>query len=584
MPKLRPLETYEYLERIGYRVDGSAYSIDNVPYLKRFFEAARDWRTRRLVMPCSVQSGKSIAMQNQILCQLSQDPRNILYFAQDDANSLEFSQTRMHPDLNAYLSHRMYDTKAKTKNSHIIFRGGAWLSMSSGNNRKNLQSRTAQRVWNDEASILESGRLDEAERRGDAYQLFDQFHGIVSTPENVGTDFHAYWLDSTMEEWSIGCKSCSNVQAIRLPAFKWDSNDITRPDGEWDWDEMAKTLRVACVCGKETHVNDTRAWRELMSTAHYVQTNTRAPRDHIGVSYSGLAVPRRSPVILVRRFLGATDTYKKNGLIAPLKEVIQKDMGEFWQPNEYASEGDPYQTGGYLMGDTDWSEEYILNAEHRCRNMTVDVQKTGFYYVIRMWSRQGHSRLLTAGFADTWDELEHIRDEHGVWAGVPRPSKRWMPARVFVDNAWQRGSSPGLKTFDEVNRHLAKYNYFGMAGSNQKDSWTIAQKNGAKIQRPWSTIETKSVGTGNYLKSFFYGVTTVSSHLINLMTQNTEQHWETPDDPPDGYFEQLGNKYIDEKTGKYVGKDDHFFDCEKMQLIPAYNDGLFPGAITANDG
>lgn len=552
---VRGLQVWETLDRIKYRVEKAPYKMENVPMLKRPFEAVSDWRTRRLVMPFPVQLGKTIFMQACILWGNREDPRDTMWLSQDDQNTLEFSTTRMLPDLKTYLPELIGAKNYDTKNNLAMLQNGTFLVMLSGENRKNLQSRPAPRVWNDEASILTHGRLSEAEKRGEAYQLFDQFHGVISTPEDDESEFFEFWEDSTREQWSIGCKSCNRIQALNLKAYKWDSSDITCPDGEWDYAEMAKTIRVACQCGAETYLADHRAYKELLSTGHYVVTNPKGPKYHIGCQCSGFSNPRRSASILITRFLKAQKTAKR-GIIGPLKEVIQKDFGEFWKNDQHTSDGH-IQSGGYLMGDTDWSDEMVLGPDHRCRNMTVDVQDGYFVVVIRMWASNGDSRLLYTDQVNSWSELEGIQKKFGVWGGF-KSSRKWIAGRVFVDSAWQGEHTPGMKSDYRVFAECAKNNWHAIQASPSRETWVIKTKAGS-IRRPWSAVETRSAGNGVYCRGLHFGVTTISQHLARLMAQETECKWETPTDAPGWYNKQLRSKVM--VDGKFEGKNDHAWDC-----------------------
>ena len=572
--QVRPLEIWEFAERIGYRVNGKVYDIANVPMLREPFRAARDWRTRRLVMPFPVQLGKTIFMQVAILYGMCEYPRDTMWLGQDDTNTLEFSTTRMQKDIERYASRFLSRNRYDTKNNHVIFRNGTWLAMMSGDNRKNIQSRTAQRVWNDEASILSTGRLEEAERRGEAYQLFDQFHGVISTPEDEGTEFHSYWEDSTQEIWSMACKSCGHIQGIRLDAFRWDENDLTRPDGQWDFDEVAKTIRVQCMCGKQTPIADRKGFSEILSSGQYVVTNPSAPRAHRGFTCSGLSNPRRSPAILITRFLKATQTAKK-GIIAPLREVIRKDFGEFWDPGLHATEGEPVQTGGYQLGDTDWDEEHVLGPDHRCRNMTVDKQSGYYVVVIRMWAKEGHSRLLYTDQVNDWEGLAKLQEKFGIWPGI-KTSRHWVAGRVYVDSAWQGEHRAGMKSDFDVFRKCAKYNWHAIQASPSKEQWAVKVR-GRVVQRPWSEIKTHRPVGGVHCRGLHFGVTTISQHLSKLMAQETDVRWETPDNAPEWYLKQIRNKVLID--GKYEGRNDHAWDCEKFQLPQTYIDGLFPVSI-----
>lgn len=49
-------------------------------------------------------------------------------------------------------------------------------------------------------------------------------------------------------------------------------------------------------------------------------------------------------------------------------------------------------------------------AEAWCLTAGIDVQMTGFYFVVRAWARSGESWLVQHGFLDTWSDVETLLD------------------------------------------------------------------------------------------------------------------------------------------------------------------------------
>lgn len=566
-------EIYEWLTSIGYEVKGRPYAIDAAPYIRRPFEYAKDPNVRRLVMPCPVQSGKSLFAQGVVLYRAKWHPSNCMYYAQDVPNTEEFSETRMRPDLRKYAPEMLRSGPNAVKKALVVYRNGKWLTMLSGENRKNLQSRSSPLVISDEAAMMHDGRLDEAERRTEAFQQTIAKHILISTPEDEDTDFHLRWEASTKEEWHLDCPKCSRPTRFDLKAFAWTEDEITRPNGRWRISEVERTVRWRCRECEHEIPADSPQFRDLrLEAGRYVETNPDADPQFRGCHYSGFAVPWKSPTKLVIRFLEANVTAKK-GNLAPLREFIRKDLGEFWRHEEFI-ERPLHISGGYMMG-ADWDGEHSFPApgggKIRCRNLTVDVQKDHFYCVIRSWGEGGDSRLIWVEIVPTWQHIEELRKRFEV-----------IPHRTFVDAGWKRYGA--RKGDNEVYRMCHKFGWWAIKGADEPDFPVGKDAAGNTVRRPWSLPELRNAGLGSgraqHCRFMFFSVPTMSAHLDKLKGGESSVSWGLPDDVPEFYRDQICNVIaIERKDGKGVQweniGDDHCFDAEKMQLVPAYGDGLF---------
>src|SRR5207253_11176787 len=105
-------------------------------------------------------------------------------------------------------------------------------------------------------------------------------------------DFDLEWRSSSMHEWHWSCPACEKYQPFEWSTkredgswagMKWLTNEITRPNGRWDFPKVAKTARLECLhCHHQ--LEDTPAIRRrLADTGEYRSTNPKAdPTIEIG--------------------------------------------------------------------------------------------------------------------------------------------------------------------------------------------------------------------------------------------------------------------------------------------------------------
>lgn len=590
-------QVWEYLrDQIRYKVKGQIYSVENVPYLRQPFEDLRDNTIRSITMPCPVQSGKTVYIQGGILYFLDVEKANQIYYGQDVDAVGEFSDTRMMPDIEAYLKHLRHPDRNKTKKNLIVTNVGNWLAMMSGDNPKNRRSRSARVVWIDEGAILKSGALPECEKRTSAYQLTNALVVKVSTPEisfELGpggelkpTDFYSEWEQSTKHIWHTKCPDCGASDILSLKSYKWDTNEETKPGGEetsdgykggtWFAPKFKETVRWICDACDSPQKPNTTGYRQMQLSGHYQQTNQIADPTRKGYHYPGFAVKWVDHAGLCLRFVQARDVAKK-GLREPLRKVITNDMGEFWKDGDHGIEEITLQApAGYHLGDADWAEEYVAANGIRYRNLTVDVQKESFYCGVRMWSKEGASRLLWTEQVGHWEDVFKIQERFDVWKGIQRSTRHWVPGRVYVDAGWVRHQK--FKGDSEVQRMCAKYNWWALKGSDVR-KFTVRLRKGKTIERYWSAVQNVMVAKGTYCKTFTFANPVLCSNLALLISGQAER-WEVPGDAPEWYYQQLKGKRKEptpDGTGERwvtIGPD-HAYDMEKMQLPQCYSDGLF---------
>jgi hypothetical protein len=254
---------------------------------------------------------------------------------------------------------------------------------------------------------------------------------------------------------------------------------------------------------------------------------------------------------------------------SPRREFIMKRLAETYreEPDEIQIEG---KVGGYRMFD-EWAEEggFVKGKPTAGRNLTpelraapdfvrlrflsVDVQRRGFYYVVRSWSGEGTSRLFTCGFCFGWNDLIEIQKKCDV-----------HPANVYVDSGDQT---------DEVLSMCGKNGWNATRGDARNEfNWKVRTPSGMKNEiRPYSPPMIEATGNKR-VKRFYFSNLRLKDTLALLMRRGRHTR---PDDVPEEYLTQMqSEKRTITSNGKPIweqigGRANHFFDCETMGLIPA---------------
>jgi phage terminase large subunit GpA-like protein len=381
-----------------------------------------------------------------------------------------------------------------------------------------------------------------------------------------GDETEENWVTTDRREWSFCCPECKEAQ-------QWDFSQIRVPEaakiyeGEYDYEIIRTKTEYEC---KHCHKRypDTRSSRDLFnSTGHYVRMNPGAATHNVGFRWN--AVAARPWGAVAEMYIRAKLAMELNADSSPMRIFRQKQLAEFWSdaPEAFQSE---LSVGEYQTLEP-WSEESLIDpgtrklhndqtkdAHPRCRFMTVDVQRNGFYCLIRMWSEYSGSRLLTWKFVATWEDIAQLAAEHKV-----------IPALVYVDCGDQ---------MDDVIRQCGINKWTALRGDARSEfSWRVTTNSGPKtVAKTYAPARLVNVGTGPVRVHHFSNLA-LKDQLSRL--RKSGKHT-VPANVGQDYIDQMESEVrIMTTTGKpewrRIGKrHNHLWDCEVMQLVPAAAFGL----------
>lgn len=575
---LRPRERLSPAQWIGehFRHGPNFEHFDFVrfPWHWEPLDAVGDYRIEEQLLICPPQIGKSLSAEGAICYYIVEDPGDLVAYTHTIPLAKVWSEQRVMPSIRKCVACGPFlpsDPK-KMRVSEMLMAHMVVEVLPA--NTSSLQSRSRRLVICDERWLWETGQYDNAKRRADS-PGYDGRRKILSY-SNSGvyeSDVELQWRESDQRVLFANCPACAMAAPFKwqekksrrvpetIPGFtiKFEENEVTRPAGVWEQNEVMKTVRLHCPHCKELFPDTPKIRVALRKTMHYVPLNPKASIKSRAWAVSGVAV--YSWPGLVRQFINAS-LQLDLGDIRAMREFILKGLNEPWS-EEVIFDSVTNPTGDYSLGEGPW-------AEGTCAAMTIDVQELApkFWFVIRDWTADGRSRLRRCGPANTWDELralqlaEHLPDSF-----------------VHVDVTYNS---------DEVYKYCIKWNWMALRG--RPEDYFIHSigegRNQIQVRRYFSTMRLvdPAIGTDSQrnvmmrtrAREFMWCDTPVKDVLHRLYSGKGVM-FGIPKDVPPFYINQMlsERKMVVETRGNRevrrwvkIGKrPNHLWDCEAMQIV-----------------
>ncbi len=551
----------ENIRQIPFSPMPSGFRVQETPWLAEPLRACADPEVRLVVTIAPIQSGKSLMAEMLSCFIVARQPAPTLYLNDTDDNAADWMQSRLRvlwenvPPVIAKLGKDETGRKSGTVQTEdmTFWCLGAY-------NEKNLQRRSIRWLVGDETWLWPQGHMAEASARVTSFGWLGK-RIFMSQGSFVGDDTEAVWHTTDKRVWSFACPKCQHRQpwsweSVRIP-------DCNMADGEIDFQALKKGTTYECE-GCKHQFADTRANRDDFNAASfYAKTNPHADPSQVGFQWNGLCA--RSWGGMAEMYVRAKLALDLNGDAKAMQIFLQKQLARFWSdvPDDFQT----LQTmGEYKMGD-EWELEARidpatkkLHTDHkrekqiRARFMTVDVQRQGFFVLIRSWAEGGVSRLHRWKYVTTWDDVVGMAKTNEV-----------HPALVYVDCGDQ---------FDDVIRNCGMNKWTALRGDQRNDfAWMVDTKQGRKsIAKVYAPARLVNVGTG-VVRVHHFSNLALKDQLARL--RKTGKHSAAIDCSQD-YIDQMESEVRTKSiaTGKpewkRIGKRaNHLWDCEVMQFLPA---------------
>lgn len=379
----------------------------NSPWVREVMEAADDKRITFIGVRCSAQSSKTQTILNMLCHDVSEDPGPEMYVLANKEDAEDFVRDRVSPMFAQCQPVR--DLILKERKLSFTFRTMPLYFVGAGSPAK-LQGKPIKRLKLDEVRNYPPGAYETVLKRVRAFGELAQVF-VISTPANKGDAVDRAFTDGDQRVFHFPCPECQQLQPLKFAQLKWEKNEVTKPNGVWNFDELAKTIFYECAhCSHritDTHVNR----KFICRAGHFIRMNPNAPANHVSFTWNALLpwwVKWRS---IVQEFLAARNAIRL-GDLEPMRTFVNETLGEPWEDQLGVIED-----FGFLddrAGDYDFGEPW---AEEITRFIAADKQAKGgehYWWVIRAFGAYGKSRLIGYGRCNSLLELEEIRKQHNV--------------------------------------------------------------------------------------------------------------------------------------------------------------------------
>ena len=574
------------------QLDNTSYfpgriSFDLFPCSKSFFNHAQNPRTRRLTVQVSAQSAKTQNAIMFLLWRISEKPAPAMWAMAAADHCEEFGKKRLWPaveDCPPVSEIAPDDRESWTK--RLIRFDSMNLMLRGSNSRIGLQSDPVGLIICDERREWKKSAIDLIRKRTRTFA--DYLEISMGTAGVESDELHRDFLDGSQTFFHFRCPECNHSQPLRfgreattlfddnraLGGVVWDSNETTKPDGKWDFDELRKTVRYECEsCGHRMANSDKPA---LLKTIHEYHRNPSALPSHVSVHWNALYMPwvNCSWDEIAVEFIKANHASKPDGGhdTGPLIAFTTETLGEPWREvsGEKPPDGELMQRCGNYVSGEEWE------ASGTTKIITVDYQHGYIVYVFRQWRKDGSSRLIKAGKMLSFDDLRAFHTENGVqdravWIDCAhKPGQvlpwcarygRWIPGRHGADPVWD-GWTPLLGD-DAKEFHQSK------GGHSIKTHWKKTV-----IDPGMGTTDqgTRRVPRYSWSNPYF------KDQLYLYQVRGLGTLWEIPKDIGADYVKQIqatDRRQITDAAGNIKGYRWHergrhdYGDCELMQLVVA---------------
>jgi hypothetical protein len=556
------------VKNVPYSPQPGPFRVESTPYLIPILRALQDPEIKTIVVQGNVQSGKSMVLELWSAFVPSRTPGPMLLLQDIDLNAQDWQQTRLRPlwDNTPATRDRISEIDRNKWHTTQFERNITWVL--GANNERNLQRRSIRFLGGDECWQWPKGHLKQALARRTAFEW--QGKSVFVSQGGVdGDEFTELFNSTDRGEWNFKCVACNARQPFEWVQIKYP--DAAKTATGWDLDMVRANTTYECKHCKHQHLDRNSVRAEMVREPEYVPMNPSAPKDRKGFHFNALSMLwGLSWGDLAVECIEAAQSFDSGGDESKRRDFKQKRLALPWsdEPDDGGGEVLP---SGYLMGEEWLDEAANINGKvqpppftkeqmdnvnfARLRFMAVDVQRKGFYCLVRSWSHDGKSRLIWWGYVDTWEQVRAEQVKHKV-----------APIFTFVDS----GDGPNM---EEVYRNCATYGWNATKGSGNTDfPWKVQTPYGIKMAyRPYAPAKVVQVGKQS-CRMFMFSNLILKDTLTRLRRAG---HHTYAQDAGDEYRKMMQSEHRTRtEAGKPIwvqigDRPNHIWDCETIGILPA---------------
>lgn len=386
-------------------------------------------------------------------------------------------------------------------------------------------------------------------------------HWDLAESDEIRSAVWKFWQEGTRHEWAVPCPNCGDYFVPRFKLLWW-------PEGCTPKRALKETRLICSRCGDQIadeHRIAMNARGEFLAPGQSVVDGQVVgdPPDSetFSIWASGLMSPFRSWGQRAAEWLRAT----KSGDPERIRGVINTAFGELYRVGADAPAWESVKElcGAYTSGQ--------VPAGVRAVTCGVDVQKSKLVYAVRGWGSRSESWLIEAG--ELWGETER----GDVWQDLYGLLDRALDGKRIRRMAVDSGYRPGDKWKRPDNMVYA----FCLANRTR----TMATKGHDSQSKPLSpslidvTVNGRLMKNGLQLWHLDSDFFKSWVHARLQWPADQPGAWHVPSDVTDDYCQQVtAEARVTKPSGRVVWvrirKDNHYLDCEALNVAAAYSLGL----------
>jgi hypothetical protein len=528
---------------------GNTVDFNLTPYFKEIYtEVITNPNLKEINICAPTGAGKSALLLALAQTTVALYHKELMIVAQSEKMTLDFLNIHLKPALRKNKNilrmwpKRDKDTKESLHFPHMnIFTGYATAP-------NTLQSRSVDLLVMDEVWMFTvEGVIEEARRRLQNRPASKMVN--VSQGGTLGDQFHKTYSLGLLKEYAWKCEGCDSRNIYKFADLKFEC--IKDSDGIPIWNTVYAELECPCCNKRYPDIIENR--RKLSEGGIYVVEDPEQNYlpQHVSYNFNALALYDVSWTQTALDFLTANHSNMRR---TALKQFEQKRLGLFYDESKNVETFNLEAiSDGYLMDqykDDPWE----------VRLMTVDVQGSQMWIVIRDWTKQGASRLVSFKYCSHFHDIERIRVEYNI-----------KPKAVFIDAAHR---SP------EVKQACAQYGWMGLNGL--KDTlYKWKERSGRTVEKMYSSPDATrrvpiKLPSGNKIVHIINYAGTTTKDTLATIQNNPNTRWLIPNGGENyaQYLHQIQGserREISKISGKpfytKVKDANHGYDCEVMQII-----------------
>jgi phage terminase large subunit GpA-like protein len=544
------------------------FSTDHTPWIVQPLRILGRQGPRRLTIVGPAAGGKSTIGEVFLAWAIDNAPGFVVWYAQDEEAAKEFAETRVQRFLASCdrVSRWFPSSRHARRTQAIHFPHMSFVIQAA--NTGNAQSKHIRHLICDEPWLYKPGMLAALHKRTTRF-AHNRTILEMSTGSLKGDEVDQAWNQGTRQEWQLFCPKCEQHHTPRWTfgrvdspgGVKWDAK-ARREDGTWDIRAVAESTEYECPkCQARFAANAANGYA-LNSRGQYSEPAADAMPTHWSFHWNCIASDFAQLGAIAVEFLQAKAALRR-GTTALLQEFTQKKLAEAWE--DQAPEVNVAQIDSdYKMGEP-WTDEFM-------RFLLVDVQQTHFWALIRSFSKDGRSRLVSVARLESWESIEAWRIANAVAYDC-----------TFVDSG---------DLTDAVYMNCARYGWFAIKGEEVPGGYLVVLANSQKVRVVARASDALGIpaqlgpGSKNKACRLFLISDSMSSEILAKARAGKLEGWTIASDTPQFYRQQLASmvkiSQNDKLTNrvrwfwKEIGKaGNHCWDIERYAIAAAFLAGLF---------